>query len=358
MIETLQNFQEALGSFVLPLVIAMCGLLVFVIIFYSVAVFLHWKSRKDRENLRKAWKQSLGVDGPGLGSEDLSQIRIPFSDLRDDFLEVLRTRDLTTGETIDIYQRIGFYDQDKADLTSRSWWRRVQALNRLKHLSLAGLQDELTSLVHDSNHEVRLIALDSLSYLNEVPDLDPVELFESFSEKLDSLLVIKLLTMKPPKGFLRPLVDSKNPRLRRAGATLMGQSEKTKLVPLLSRLTGDEDCQVRRRAAESLGKIGGIKSLSILKQTSKDEEPRVREASAISLGKILNEDSIEILNQLARDDNFSVRLTAFSSLARYGEEGRKAIGNHWTKYRRLAREAIFESYQESITSPQDQGAVF
>lgn len=358
MIEILQNFQEGLGSLVLPLVIAMCGLLIFIIVFYSVAVFLHWKSRKNREKLRKAWKQALAGDGPGPGSENLSQIEVPPSDLRDDFLEVLQAGDLTTEKTIDIYQRMGFYNQDKEDLTSRSWWRRVQALNRLKHVSLDGLQDKLTSLVYDPSHEVRLNVLDSLSYLNEFPDLDPVHLFESFSKKLDSFLVIKLLTLKPEKSFLRPLVDSKKTRLRRAGATLLGQSGEAKLIPFLRRLTNDEDGQVRRRAAESLGRIGGIETLSILKQASKDGEPGVREASARSLRKISHEDSIEILNQLARDVDFNVRLAAFSSLARFGEEGRKAIGNHWTDNRRLSREAIFESYQESTTSHPDQGAVF
>lgn len=358
MIEILQNFQEGLGSFVLPLVIAMCGLLIFIIVFYSIAVFLHWKSRKKRETLIKVWERSIAGDGLGSGSEDLSQIEVPPSNLRDDFLEVLRGRDLPPGKTKDIYQRVGFYSQDISDLTSRSWWRRVQALNRLKRVSLAGLQDKLTSLVHDSSHEVRLIALDSLSYLEEVPDLDSVELFGSFSEKLDSFLVIKLLALKPAKSFLRPLIDSKKLRLRRAGATLLGQSGETKLIPLLSRLTSDEDYQVRRRVAESLGRIGGIETLSILKKTSKDGEPGVREASARSLGEIFHEDSIEILDQLARDDGFSVRLAAFSSLARYGEEGRKAIGNHWTENRRLAREAIFESYQQPITPDQNQNAIF
>jgi HEAT repeat protein len=196
---------------------------------------------------------------------------------------------------------------------------------------------------------VRLIALDSLSYLDDFPNLDPVELFESFSEKLDSFLVIKLLTLKPNKSFIRPLVDSKSPRLRRAGATLLGQSGETKLIPFVSRLASDEDYQVRRRATESLGRIGGIESLSILKQTSKDGEPEVREASARSLGEVFHEDSIEMLDRLARDDNFSVRLAAFSSLARFGEKGRKTIGNHWIQNRRLAREAIFESYQQPIT---------
>lgn len=358
MIDVLQNFQEALGSFVLPIVIAMSGLLLFIIFFYTLTVFLHWKARKNRERLRGEWEQFLSGDCPGSGSENLSQIGTPLSDLRDDFLEVLRARDLTTEKTIDIYEKMGFHDQDKADLTSRSWWRRVQALNRLKHVSLAGLHGKLTSLVHDSSHEVRLIALDSLSYLNDSPDLDPVKLFESFSEKLDSFLVIKLLNLKPGESFLRPLVDSKSPRLRRAGATLLGQSGETKLIPSLSRLTSDEDHKVRRRVAESLGRIGGIESLSILKQTSKDKDPGVREASARSLGEILHKDSIEMLDRLTRDDDFRVRLAAFSSLARFGEKGRKTIGNHWSQNRRLAREAIFESYQQPITLDQDNNAIF
>lgn len=350
MIKLLQDFQVALGSFVVPLVLAMCGLLLFIIIVYTLGVLFHWKKQRTRKHLNRVWQRSIKEDNISSDSENIPRIQVPQYDWRDDFLRVLREADLSSEKAVDVYQKTGHYEQDKADLSSRVWWKRAQALHRLKYVSLEGLQDKLTPLVYDSSHEVRLIALDALGYLDGVPDLDPVKLFESFTEKLDSFLVIKLLTLKPGKSFIRPLVNSKKPRLRRAGATLLGQPSRSEFFPLLSELTGDENRQVRKRTAGSLGRVGGIKALSILKRTSRDGEPEVRKFSARSLGNIYHQDSIEILDGLASDDDFRVRLAAFSSLSRFGEEGRKAIGNHWSESRKLAREAIFESYQELVTS--------
>lgn len=346
MIELLQNLQIALGPFVLPIVIAMSGLLLFIIIVYTIGVLFHLKRRRARDNFKRTLQSSIKEENNGSDSENLPRIQAPQYDHRDDLIQVLKGADLSSKETVAIYQSAGLFDQDKTDLSSRAWWRRAQALHRLKHVSLAGLGDKLTSLVYDSSHQVRLIALDSLSYLDELPPLDPIELFESFTEKLDSFLVIKLLALKPGKSFLRPLVNSKKPRLRRAGATLLGQPDKQETLSLLSKLIDDLDNRVRKKAAESLGRVGGQESLTYLKQTSKDDRAAVREASARSLGEVFHEDSIEILDDLATDDDFRVRLAAFTSLSRFGEGGRKAIGNHWSENRRLAREAIFESYQE------------
>ncbi|MBS3793223.1 HEAT repeat domain-containing protein [Candidatus Bipolaricaulota bacterium] len=346
MIELLQNLQLVLGSFVTPIVVAISLLLLLAIVVYTLAVFFNWKVKKDRKKFREAWAGSLKGDNISSVGENLSGVSGPLYDPRDDFLEVLREAKLSLKQTVDIYQWAEFYDKDKTDLFGRAWWRRAQALHRLKHLSPADLEDKFTSLIYDSSHEVRLIALDSLSSLEEVSELDPVELFESFTEELDPFLVIKLLALKPGKRFLRPLVNSKKHRLRRAGATLLGQPDKQEFLPLLSNLSDDEDSRVRKNVAESLGRVGGLEALPLLKQTSEDGEPGVREASARSLGEIFHEDSIDTLNELATDDDFEVRLAAFISLSRFGEEGRKAIGNHWSENRRLAREAIFESYQK------------
>ncbi|MCF7890357.1 HEAT repeat domain-containing protein [Candidatus Bipolaricaulota bacterium] len=349
MIELLQNLQLAIGPFVLPVVIALSGLLLLITIIYSAAVFHHWRSRKTREDLEQKWLNSSEEVITDPGSDNLQQTQLPPYERRDDFLNVLRIRNLASDKTVEIYRRKGFYKQDISDLSHRAWWRRAQALHRLKYVSLAGLQDEVTSLIYDSSREVKLAALYSLIYLEEFPDLNPIKFFENFNEKQDSFLVIKLLPLKPDKSFLRPLVDSKKPRLRRAGATLLGQPNEPKFLHFLSKLTKDKDKEVRKRVAESLGRVGSLEALPILERTSEDNEPTVRAASARSLGRITHEDSVEILDHLATDDTFKVRLAAFNSLSHFGEEGRKAIGNHWSENRRLAREAIFESYQKPVT---------
>ncbi len=346
MIELLVDFQEALSPLVIPLVLAMSGLLILIVFFYAAGVFVHWWSRKKRDSLKSSWRDLIRKAEIGPDFADSFEALITPFDPRDDFLEVLREEYISPEKRRELYRRAGFYNRDKKVLSARAWWKKVQALHRLKYLSLVGLKDKLTSLLYDPSHEVRITALDSLGHLEEVPELDPVELFESFDAKLDSFLEIKLLELEPSEKFLRPLVDSEKSRLRKAGATLLGQSDKTGHVTILGKLMEDEKTSVRRRAVESLGKIGGYETLPILDRVSRDPRPEVREAAAKSLGEINHEDSLELLDELASDENFRVRLAAFQSLTRFGEDGREKIGNHWSENRRLAREAIFESYQE------------
>ncbi len=265
---------------------------------------------------------------------------------RDDFVTVLRESDLPSDLAVEVNRSAGFYEKDVAELSSRSWWKRAQALNRLKYVSPSDIKAELTSLLYDSSHEVRLVALDSLSFLDEFPEIHPIRLLESFTHKLDSFLAIKLFTLKPPENFLKSLVNSDTSRFRRLGAILLGQEKETSFLPLLRKLTEDEVVSVRIRAVESLGKIGEEGTVPILKRTGGDPVPEVREASAEALGRISTESSIQLLANLAEDEDFGVRLAAFHSLARFGEKGRKVIGDHWSQSRNLAREAIFESHQE------------
>lgn len=346
MVALLQGFQETLGQFVVPVVFFLTVLLFVVLAVYIVAVWINWKKRKNRENLKRNWGQSLQEAGRKAKFDDLPEATPFTSDYRDEFLESLKASDLTKKELSDIYRETEYYDKDRNELAARSWWQRVQAIYRLKFVPPDGFLDKLASLVHDPSHEVRLVALDSLSYLGELPKLDPIELFEIFGEKLDRYLLIKLLALGPDKTFLNPLVESESTRLRLAGATLLGQPKETDFIPLLKKLTKDRNKSVRRRAAESLGRVGTSEVIPILEQTSKDITPAVREASARSLGKVSDEKAIEILDELAADDDFRTRLAAFSSLSHYGEAGRDAIGNHWSENRSLAREVIFESYQE------------
>ncbi|MFB6291011.1 MAG: HEAT repeat domain-containing protein [Candidatus Bipolaricaulia bacterium] len=345
MLEFLHGSQDAIKPFVLPLVIAVGSLLFIIAFFYIILIIYHLKRRKRLTELREEWKQALREVDINSNSE------IPFKKqefpetYRDYFVLTMRELNLPLNQRVKSYRATGYYEKDLRELSHRYWWKRVQALNRLKYLGTRDLETKIRSLLYDESHEVRLVALDTLSYLKQVPDLDPISLFKSFSEKLESFLTIQLFTIKPDKTFIKPLINSENNRFRRVGTILLGQSNKRNYIPELIELAKDEEASVRRRAAESLGKIGVKNSISILKRTSRDSCSSVREATALALGKISFEESLEVLAELAEDDDLSVRISAFHSLANFGEEGRNIIGDHWSDNRELAREAIFESYQ-------------
>ncbi|MCF7876240.1 HEAT repeat domain-containing protein [Candidatus Bipolaricaulota bacterium] len=345
MIELLQNFQKGIEPFVVPLVIALAGLLFFMTVFYVLVTLFHVNQRRRLKKKRLSWQKAIRKYRQGSNPKEILGDRDLHAGHRDDLVEELRLSSLPPASKLELYRSFGYYDRDFSELSSKTWWKRGQALNRLKRFPDSGFQNELKSLLYDSSHEVRLVALDALSRLKKVPKLDPIELFESFREELDSFLVIKLLYLKPGMRFIEPLVNSEKQRFRRCGAVLMGQPNKVSFVPVLKKLTVDEKVSVRTKATESLGKIGEKQSIPAMERTSKDKNPAVREATAKSLRKIREEGSLKVLGKLAEDDDFLTRLAAFQSLTYFGEEGREVIGDHWSNNRELAREAIFESYQ-------------
>ncbi len=203
----------------------------------------------------------------------------------------------------------------------------------------------LDSLIYDENHEVRLVALDYVARTGNLPEVDPIKLFESFSPNLDSFLVIKLLSTKPGLDFINPLCNTQSSRLRRCGATLLGQPGKSEFLTTLKSLARDNDSTTRKKTAEALGRTNEKESLELLEKTAKDEIPSVRRATAGSLGKLPFDDALNLLESLSYDDDFSVRLKAFESLTNFGEKGRKIVSDHFSEEPELAREALFESYQ-------------
>jgi len=344
MLELLQAFQNVIEAFILPLLIAVGGLLLLISSLYLIVTFFQIKKRKELKEIRLTWRQGLGSSPERF--QPVAQYGQGFPpEYRDALVRELVKAELSPGRRLEKYRQSGNYEKDVTEFTSKTWWVRVQALDRLKYFAPADFPEKLVSLIYDSSHDVRLVALDLLSRLEEIPEIDPLELFNSFSEELDSFLIIKLLAVKPDKQFILPLADGQKVRFRRAGAILMGQSKKLAFLPLLQKLTKDDAVSVRKSAAESLGKIGLERVLPALDRASEDKEAPVREATAKSLKEIPEKDSLRILTGLAEDSDFRVRLAAFQSLTYFGEEGRNVIGDYWSSDNELAREAMFESYQ-------------
>ena len=317
-----------------------------IVIFHLAVILLNIRKRKSASNFKDNLKKTLDKDRTGHDLEFRQQVKEGSRRHRDHFIEVTLETDLPSTRYDNLYDSLDFLEKDLRELSSKTWWKRAQSLYRLKYVSPKDIKKKLDSLVYDKNHDVRLIALDSLSHLDNPPDLDPIKLFESFSEILDTFLVTKLLPLEPSKTFVLPLAESNKSRFRRIGATLMGQPGGKNFIPLLQKLATDKEGLVRKKATESLGIIGHKNALEILKRTSQDDKSAVRRASARALGNFSTDDSIGTLDRLAEDKNFEVRLSAFNSLSYFGDAGREIIGNHWKANKRLAREAIFESYQE------------
>lgn len=345
MLKLLQGLQKTIEGFVIPLVMAIGGLLLFIVTLYVIIVILHVKQRRKLENTRSQWRDALQNKSHDTPLNTSTNNRTFDRVYRDELVRELRRSDLPQKRLVEIYRAHGGYEKDISELSSKSWWKRAGALARLKVIPDQTLKLELPSLIYDESHEVRLVALDYVARTGSLPEVDPIKLFESFSPNLDSFLVIKLLSTEPGLDFIKPLCNSQSNRLRRCGATLLGQPGKSEFLATLKKLAGDDDPITRKRTAEALGRTDETKSLEVLEKTAKDETPSVRKATAGSLGKLSSDDALNLLEPLSYDDYFSVRLKAFESLTNFGEKGRKIVSDHFSEEPELAREALFESYQ-------------
>lgn len=345
MVKIFQDFQDVIGSFVVPLVIAIGVVLLLLTLSYVIITLIHIARRRRLREIRRQWKKTISASTSETLQPSTTQGQNSSGEYRDALVTELMEADLSPKRRLKLYRNSGYYDKDVLELSSKKWWKRSQSLNRLKSFPLSHLKEKCVSLIYDSSHDVRLLALDSISCLEEFPKLDSIKLFNSFPEKLDPFVIIKLLAMEPGEAFIRPLINAEEVRFRRAGATLLGQPNKLNFLPFLRKLTDDDAVSVRNRAVESLGKVGGTESLPVLRHSSTDKIPSVREAVARSLKEIREKDSLRILGNLAEDSEFRVRLAAFQALTYFGEEGRQIIGDHWGADNELAREAKFESYQ-------------
>ena len=345
MLKLLQGLQKSVEGFVIPLVMAVGGLLLFIVILYVIIVVLHVKQRRKLEKTRAQWRDVLQNKPHEISLNTSTNNRRLDAVYRDELVRELRLSDLEQDRLVEIYRTNGGYEKDISQLSSKSWWERAGALARLKVVPDQPLKIDLPSLIHDDSHEVRLVALDYVAKTGKLPDVDPIKLFESFSPNLDSFLVIKLLSTKPGLDFIDPLCNAQSARLRRCGATLLGQPGKSEFLATLKSLAGDDDPTTRKRTAEAIGRTDEKESLEVLEKTAKDEIPSVRRATAGSLGKLSFDDALHLLETLSYDNHFSVRLKAFESLTNFGEKGRKIVSDHFSEEPELAREALFESYQ-------------
>ncbi|MEK6693285.1 MAG: HEAT repeat domain-containing protein [Nitrospirota bacterium] len=113
---------------------------------------------------------------------------------------------------------------------------------------------------------------------------------------------------------LLPSLSSKDPRLRKNTALLLGNLKAEEAVPFFGFAIKDESPDVREGVVRALGMIGGDEAGRFLTIALTDEEPSVRRASAIALGEIGYGKGVDSLIILLKDDDSLVRVAAVRGL--------------------------------------------
>ncbi len=145
-----------------------------------------------------------------------------------------------------------------------------------------------------------------------VPTL--VQLIPYATEHIDMLADALKPFIRLTLPLLKPLVQDKNPEIRRRTVLILGNMQSSGGLPLLLFMTKDPQPSVRRSAVEALGKLGDKQSTGTLITALRDKDAGVRGSAAEALGIIGVPEAARILSPLFNDPDESVRRKATIAL--------------------------------------------
>jgi HEAT repeat protein len=187
------------------------------------------------------------------------------------------------------------------------------------------LIEEISSLMQDSDQEVRAGSIEALSRLAKDNPQDVLRIASVLAndgdpeKRRDAALLYGSLA---ERERLSLLVKDEDPLVRKTAVNALASLENGGgTAPLVMALV-DEDADVRIAAAESLGESGGEEVLPALLLALKDEDPWVRCAALKSLGRLGHDGAREaVMDLLDGSTDGLLTITAMETLAKICGEG-------------------------------------
>jgi len=332
---------------VLPLVkytlIVLSALVVILLIIYIVSIYIHHRQRKYAEwktdHCRSLIGSILSGNKPSAGFRLSPRERNCF---RDTLIDEYSSLSISGKDTIrDLYKKFNFYDRDIRLLRHGTWWKKIEAIERLGALGLSEAEEHVLPLLTDKRSEVRFSALRMLAFVGsqKLGKMLP-EIFADNRRWAYRFLVNTLSNTRIPIDSLKPLASSSDRDYRKAAAILLGKEGNRDAITILERLTDDKVKDVRREAVRSLGRVGIIDVMPALSSKVDDNNPQVRAVVASALGVLKDKNSLSLLERLADDTDFDVRFQAFLALEQFGQPGMAIIAKYEFKYTEMVREFV------------------
>jgi len=221
----------------------------------------------------------------------------------------------------------GFVDRYLGRLTSRNWWSRAEAAEKLGLAVARRAIDELTAALEDDVAEVRFRAARALGQLG---GLTAVRLLIGALDQPDRWSTIRiadvLASMGPEVGDeLTHAFSSMGPRARGAALDILAAVGHIQAGPWIRERLIDDNTNVRSRAANALGAVGDMQAGQPLVMALGDPAWPVRAMAAKALGMILHLPAIPELCAALRDPEWWVRVNAAEALRLMGPEGLQAL---------------------------------
>jgi hypothetical protein len=313
------------------------------ILFFLVSVFLHERKKRYLARMTVVWKEMIRL----IFEQEITRMEfaIPQKD-RKDFRELLLNAYLHSNQNDQkkirqLYEHLGFLNEDLFVLRSRVRREKVEALGRLTVMHFEEAEAVVIDLLEDRSREVRMSALKMLSSVNSQSlfELLP-EIFEDRSRWKSQDLVNILFVAEIPAENLKMLAASLNGEMRKAAALLLGADGKEEAIPMLHVLAKDPVKEVRREAVTALGRINSDETVAMIARKSFDQHPGVRESVAKALRNARGNQKLPILNRLANDPEYNVRYHAFFALNLMGPNGKEVIQGFSNKYPDLVQKFV------------------
>ena len=335
---------------------------------FIVLTLLIVLSKASRESRERQILRRRGV----LESKVLAYAHQPQGSLKAAFGEPLRKSDREVLERIilDHVQRIrgveyerlaraledlGFVERQLQALTSRRWWRRADAAEKLGLAGAKRAVEELARVLRDPVPEVRMRAAKALGLLGGTTSIR--ELIRALDEpsRWSSIRIGDILT-----DLGREMVDelvAAFPRLsdggKLAALDILGRVRPLEIRPWLAERLKDPAADVRARASHALGAIGDPSATSDLVGVLADGAWPVRAMAAKALGRLHSAESVPPLCEMLRDHEWWVRSNAASALRDLGVKGLEALERMLLDQDRYARhQAVLMLEQAGVVDQQ------
>lgn len=264
--------------------------------------FLFASESEKEERIRALWNPRRSVGEVGfLRRLLLAQIK--------------SLRGIEKENLVQLYFRLDFYSFDLSDIRSKKWWKRLEALTRLEHLSSQDTAQDIRPLVHDQNEFVALTALRILGQL-ESPGV-VLQLLRSVKFKISDRKdvcdeIFTKLALSHPKVFLNYLDHIPDTESLLLCVSLMGRLQLMDAVDRIVPLLASENEDVLREAVKALGRFGDPRVIPLLRELLSHPDPRLKAVAAEALYRIdpLLKEEVQI--RLSGEFDVSIRRVLFS----------------------------------------------
>jgi HEAT repeat protein len=207
---------------------------------------------------------------------------------------ILSLQGAEKNELVHQYSLLGYLSEDRAQLRSPLWWRRLAAIVRISHLESTATQSDLVSSLTDTHRLVSQVAMESLS---------------RFQTPFAAKCVLKQIAHQPPErdDLLTEL--------------FVGAARSTDMDEIFSVAAKSPEPRVKIAAVRAAGKLHSLEAVPRLIEMARsyvnDEELLV--SVLVSLKEIGDPRATESTLRLLKNPSGRVRARAIEALSIYGD---------------------------------------